>query len=84
MLYQRKDVPELHYMMHRHDDNDQYVDYEKKILNSSLSPYIYENDLMNSWLNKMQPLVSLMVDQMNVMKNFKNYMVDKYYYKHNG
>jgi len=84
MLYQRKDIPELHYMMHRHDDNDQYVDYEKKILNSSLSPYIYENDLMNSWLNKMQPLVSLMVDQMNVMKNFKNYMVDKYYYKHNG
>ena len=84
MLYQRKDIPELHYMMHRHDDNDQYVDYEKKILNSSLSPYIYENDLMSAWLNKMQPLVSLMVDQMNVMKNFKNYMVDKYYYKHNG
>jgi hypothetical protein len=84
MLYQRKDIPELHYMMHRHDDNDQYVDYEKKILNSSLSPYIYENDLMSAWLNKMQPLVSLMVDQMNVMKNFKNYMVDKYHYKHNG
>jgi hypothetical protein len=84
MLYQRKDIPELHYMMHRHDDNDQYVDYEKKILNSSLSPYIYENDLMSTWLNRMQPLVSLMVDQMNVMKNFKNYMVDKYYYKHNG
>jgi hypothetical protein len=84
MLYQRKDITELHYMMHRHDDNDQYVDYEKKILNSSLSPYIYENDLMSAWLNKMQPLVSLMVDQMNVMKNFKNYMVDKYYYKHNG
>jgi len=84
MLYQRKDIPELHYMMHRHDDNDQYVDYEKKILNSSLSPYIYENDLMSAWLNRMQPLVSLMVDQMNVMKNFKNYMVDKYYYKHNG
>jgi hypothetical protein len=84
MLYQRKDIPELHYMMHRHDDNDQYVEYEKKILNSSLSPYIYENDLMSAWLNKMQPLVSLMVDQMNVMKNFKNYMVEKYYYKHNG
>ena len=83
MLYQRKDLPEIHYMMHRHDNNDQYVEYEKQILNSSLSPYMYENDLMSSWLNRMQPLVSIFFDQMNVMKNFKNYMVDKYYYKHN-
>jgi hypothetical protein len=83
MLYQRKDLPEIHYMMHRHDNNDQYVEYEKQILNSSLSPYMYENDLMSSWLNRMQPLVSILFDQMNVMKNFKNYMVDKYYYKHN-
>jgi hypothetical protein len=83
MLYQRKDLPELHYMMHRHDNNDQFVDYEKQILNSSLSPYMYENDLMSGWLYRMQPLVSILFDQMNVMKNFKNYMVDKYYYKHN-
>jgi hypothetical protein len=82
MLYNRKDVPELNYLKHRHDDFDQFVDYEKTILNSSLSPYMYENDLMLSWLNKMQPLVSILFDQMNVMKNFKNYMVDKYYYKH--
>ena len=47
MLYQRKDLPELHYMTHRHDNNDQFVDYEKQILNSSLSPYMYENNLMN-------------------------------------
>lgn len=82
MLYNRKDIPELNYMKHRHDNFDQFVDYEKNILNSSLSPYMYENDLMLSWLNKMQPLVSILFDQMNVMKNFKNYMVDKYYYKH--
>lgn len=83
MLYERKDIPELHKLKHRHDDNDQFVNYEKKILNSSLSPYMYENDLMNSWLNKMQPLTSLLFDQINVVKNFKNYVVDKYYYKHN-
>ncbi len=82
MLYQRKDLPELHELKHRHDNNDQFVDYEKNILNSSLSPHMYENDIMNGWLNKMQPLVSLLFDQMNVMKNFKNYLVDKYYYKH--
>ena len=82
MLYERKEIPELFYLKHRHDDFKEYVDYEKQILNSSLSPYMYENDLMNTWLNKLQPLVSLLFDQINVMKNFKNYMVDKYYYKH--
>ncbi len=83
MIYERKDISELHKIKHRHDDNDQFVDYEKSILNSSLSPYMYENNLMNSWLNKMQPLVSIIFDQVNVVKNFKNFLVDKYYFKHN-
>lgn len=82
MLYERKDLPELHVMMHRHDNDKSYVNYESKILKDTLSPYMYENDLMNGWLNKMQSLVALLFDQMNVIKNFKNYTVDKYYYKH--
>lgn len=82
MLYRRKEIPELYNLKHRHDNFNEYVEYENKILNSSLSPYMYENDLMNTWLNKMQPLVSILLDQVNVMKNFKNFMVDKYYYKH--
>jgi hypothetical protein len=82
MLYRRKEIPELYELKHRHDSSFEHVEYENKILNSTLSPYMYENNLMSSWLNKMQPLVSLLIDQMNVMKNFKNYMVDKYYYKH--
>lgn len=84
MLFERKQLPELYYIRTRHDDEDNYVDYEKQILDSSLSPYIYKNDLMNSWLKKMQPLVSILIDQMNVMKNFKNYTVDKYYHRHNS
>lgn len=84
MLYNRKDLPEINYMKHRHDDNNEYVDYEKMILDKSLSPYMYENDVMNGFLKRLQTLTSIIFDQMNIMKNFKNYMVDKYYYKHNG
>lgn len=84
MLYNRKDLPEINYMKHRHDDNNEYVDYEKMLLDKSLSPYMYENDVMNGFLKKLQTLTSIMFDQMNIMKNFKNYMVDKYHYKHNG
>jgi len=82
MLYEEKDIPEIHFMKHRHDDNKDYVDYEKNILSNKLSPYIYKNDLMNSFLTMLQPLVAKLFDQMNIIKNFQNYMVDKYYYKH--
>lgn len=84
MLYQRKQIKELYDLKHRHDDNDQFVDYENKILDNSLSPYMYKNDLMNSWLKKMQPLLSILFDQMNIIKNWRNYIVDKDYYQHNG
>jgi hypothetical protein len=81
MLYKRKQLPELYYIKHRHDTDDDFVDYEKNILNKSLSPYIYENNMMNGFLTRLQPLVALLFDQMNIVKNFRNYMVDKDWYK---
>jgi hypothetical protein len=83
MLIEDKELPELYYMKHRHDDNKDFIDYENNILDKSLSPYIYENDMMNSFLKRLQPLVAALFDQMNIAKNFRNIMVDKYYYKHN-
>ncbi len=82
MLYDEKQLSELRYMRHRHDNNENYVDYEKNILTNKLSPHMFENDRMNNFLLPLQPLVSKIFDKMNVVKNFQNYMVDKYYYKH--
>ena len=84
MLYDSKEIPELLYMKHRNDTDKDFVDYENTILQKSLSPYIYENDTMNTYLNKLQPLVAMLFDQTNIIKNFKNYMVDKYHYKQKG
>ena len=81
MLYKRKQLPELYYIKHRHDTDEDFVDYEKNILNKSLSPYMYENNMMNGFLTRLQPLVAILFDQMNIVKNFKNYMVDKDWYK---
>jgi hypothetical protein len=81
MLYERKQLPELHHMKHLYDDDTNFIKYDEKILDKSLSPYMFQNDLMNNWLKRMQPLVSILFDQMNIMKNFKNYMVDKYHYR---
>lgn len=84
MLYERKQLPELLRMKHFHDSESENFDYENNILDKSLSPYIYQNNLMNSYLKKLQPLVSIIFDHMNIIKNFKNYIVDKNEYKHKG
>jgi len=84
MLYDRKQLPELNHLRHRHDDDKSYIKYDENILDRSLSPYIYRNDLMNGFLKRLQRLAALLFDHMNVVKNLKNYMVDKYEYKQKG
>lgn len=82
MYFEEQSLPELHQMKHRWDDNKDYVDYEKQILTKTLSPHIFKNNIMNGFLTRIQRLVSILFDNMNIIKNFKNYNVDKYYYKH--
>ena len=82
MLYEDRQIPELNYMKHRNDSDDNYVDYQSKIFNNSLSSYLFNNDIMNSFIQRLQKPTSMLFDQFNVTKNFKNYIVHKYYYKH--
>ena len=84
MLQNRKELPEIWGLKHRHDSEDRFVDYENTILDNSLSPYLYENDVMNGYLKRLQRLTSVLIDQMNVAKNFKNHLVDKYHFKQLG
>jgi hypothetical protein len=81
MLYRKKQLPELFYMKNRHNNDNDYVDYEDMLLDKTLTPYLYQNDTMNGFLKRLQPLVGLLFDQMNIVKNFKNYIVDKDWYK---
>ena len=81
MLYKRKQIPELLYLKHLHDNDNDFVDYENMLLDKSLSPYIYNNDTMFGFLKRLQPLVALLFDQTNVLRNLKNYIVDKDWYK---
>ena len=82
MLYNKQSIPELNTLFHRNDNTTlNYIDYEKMILDKSLSPYLYSNNMMATYLKMLNGLVSLFFDQFNVLKNWKNFTVDKYYYK---
>ena len=50
MLYRKKQLPELYYMKHRHDNDNDYVDYENMLLDKTLTPYLYQNETMNGFL----------------------------------
>jgi len=82
MLIEDKELEELYQMKHRHDSNDDTVDWSNSLLSKSLSSYLYKNDIMNGFLIRIQKMTSILFDQQNIVKNFKNYIVDKYYYKH--
>lgn len=82
MNYIKQYLPEIYNLKHRHNDTSDFVDYEKKLLKSSLSPYMYNNKNMEGFLNRLEQMVVVFFDNVNVVKNFKNYIVDKYEYKH--
>jgi hypothetical protein len=75
MLHEEREIPEIYYMKHRHDDDTEWTDYEKTMLDKMLSPYIYENDMMSAFAKKLQPLTAKLFDQMNIMKNYYIYLI---------
>jgi hypothetical protein len=82
MLYNEKDIPELHQFYHINDSlQKNYIDYENRLLDKSLSPYLFGSPIMSGFLSRLTKLVSLFFDSFNIMKNWKNFTVDKYWYK---
>lgn len=82
MLYKDRQIPELYDLKHFHDNDNDFINYEETILDKSLSPRIYQNDMMVGYLDRIKKMVALLFDQVNIIKNYKNYIVDKDYFKH--
>lgn len=83
MLIKEKEIKEIYDIKHR-NDNLRYkpYDYENNILIRSLSPFLFNNVNMNEFLLGLQLLMAKFFDSTNVVRNWKNYLVDKYYSDH--
>ena len=81
MLKKERELPDVYFLKHRHDD-EYKMDFENKLLDKTLSPYIFKNETMNGFLKRLQVLQHLFFDQFNIIRNFRNYTVDKYEYRH--
>ena len=82
MLNKERQIEELWDLKHRNDTDKDWVDYEDIILDRTLSPYVFQNDEMKSYLDNIKGVPSRWFDQVNMIKNYKNYIVEKDYYKH--
>lgn len=82
-LYKDKEIPEIWDLKHR-NDNFSYnaFDYESNLMNKSLSSFMFNNQNMSDFIGNITPMMVLFFDQVNIIRNFKNYLVDKYYNQH--
>jgi hypothetical protein len=77
-LKEEKEIKELYQLKHHNDNYPKGFNYFNNILKKSLSPFIFQNDRMNGFLLKLEPMVAHFFDNMNVVRNWKNWYVDKY------
>lgn len=82
-LYKDKEIDELYQLKHLHDNNKfSSYDIENNIIKRSVSNFLFSNNIMASFLEKVRKLVYMFFDNKNVIRNFKNWAVDKYYNNH--
>ena len=78
-------IPELYDLNHRHDNNlNQGYNYKDNLLKNSLSRQLFDNDITNGFLLRLQDLIVLTVDSNVILRNWFNHTVSKYYDKHNN
>ena len=76
-------IPELYDLNHRHD-NDLNIgyNYKENVLKDSLSKQLFNNDITNGFLLRLQKLVVLTIDSNVIIRNWFNHTVSRYYDRH--
>jgi len=83
MLFNEKDIKEIYDLKHRNDKlTDKPYDYENNLLKRTLSPHMFNNPNLREYIIRIEKMMVLLFDNISVVRNFKNYIVDKYYNKH--
>lgn len=78
-------IPELYDLKHRHDNNlNAGFNYKDNVLKNSLSKNIFKNDISNTFLLKLQELISLTIDSNVIIRNWFNHTISRYYDKHSN
>lgn len=79
MLEKEREIKEIFDLEHFNDDKFEGFDYETNLYKKIMSPLIFNNDNMNTFLMKLQKGSIWMIDSVSVVRNMFDHAVDKYY-----
>lgn len=84
MLDRESQIKELYDIKHKHDSNiNAGYDYDKDLLRKTLSPVLFKNDNLATYLDQLQKLVVIRFDAVAMIRNKFNHIVGRYYNKYN-
>ena len=84
MIEKDMQVKELYELKHMNDKIESGFDYEEGLLRTSFSNVMFQNDMTNTFLNKIKSLLIYTIESNLIARNWFNYTVSKYYNKHNN
>ena len=84
MIERESHIKELYDMRHRKDKIEPGFDYENNLYKRILSPVLFRNENLASYLEQLQKLSVWMIESVTVLRNFFNFTVNKYYDRHNN
>jgi cytochrome c2 len=85
MLNKDRYIGELYDLEHRFDSKtNRHYAYEENLLKRTTSPYMWKNENMNKYLENLEDIVVIGVEEMDYARNFFNYTVDKFYNDYYG
>ena len=83
MLFKEKQITELYNLKHMHDtDTHAGFNYEDNLMKNMGSIVLFKNKTLAEFINKLQKMLIVSMDEAHTWRNFFNYNVDRHYNKH--
>lgn len=83
MLQKSIVIQEVYHLNHIHDKNNNGgYDADGKYIKNLISPVLLKNDIINGFIEQLEPLASNLVESSLPLRNLYNIVVDKFYDNH--
>lgn len=84
MIEKDMQIKELYDLKHINDKINSGFDYEEGLLRTSFSNVMFQNEMTNTFLNKIKSLLIYSIESNLIARNWFNYTVSRYYSKHDN
>ena len=84
MIEKDMQIKELYDLKHMNDKINSGFDYEEGLLRTTFSSVMFQNEMTNTFLNKIKSLLIYSIESNLIARNWFNFTVSRYYSKHDN